>query len=153
MSESISYQSCGSELKELFGKTAQNDAESLGTLAGILSDASPATSDEWQQEVTQFWTDGLADFARNNAIGRISDKAADLARAIKETVLSCDGVEGVYDLVLNNYGPDAFNEKINPFSTKKKARYDSQPGPTIIAGSLLHHWLFAPTRRRQDFAG
>ena len=38
---------------------------------------------------------------------------ADLARAIKETVLSCDGVEGVYDLVLNNYGPDAFNGSVH----------------------------------------
>ncbi len=33
---------------------------------------------------------------------------ADLARGIKETVLSFPDVSGVYDLVLNNYGPDAF---------------------------------------------
>jgi len=32
----------------------------------------------------------------------------DLAKSIKSTILSVDGVLGVYDLVLNNYGPDNF---------------------------------------------
>ena len=34
---------------------------------------------------------------------------AELVRAIRETVLSFPSVMGVYDLVLNNYGPDSFN--------------------------------------------
>lgn len=36
-----------------------------------------------------------------------------LARSIKETVLSFKEVGGAYDLVLNNYGPDAFNGSIH----------------------------------------
>ena len=38
---------------------------------------------------------------------------ADLAKGIKETVLSFPDVSGVYDLVLNNYGPDAFNGSLH----------------------------------------
>ena len=38
---------------------------------------------------------------------------ADLARAIKETVMEFGPVEGAYDLVLNNYGPDAYNGSIH----------------------------------------
>ncbi|MBQ6456070.1 MAG: cation transporter [Mogibacterium sp.] len=37
----------------------------------------------------------------------------DLARNIKETVGSFPGVQGAYDLVLNNYGPDAWNGSIH----------------------------------------
>ena len=37
----------------------------------------------------------------------------DLARSIKETVGSFPGVQGAYDLVLNNYGPDAWNGSIH----------------------------------------
>ena len=37
----------------------------------------------------------------------------DLARSIKETVESFPGVQGAYDLVLNNYGPDAWNGSIH----------------------------------------
>jgi len=50
-----------------------------------------------------------------DTLSRILGERADaeLARAIKETVLACDGVEGAYDLVLNNYGPDAFNGSIH----------------------------------------
>ena len=46
-----------------------------------------------------------------DTLSRILGERADaeLARAIKATVMEYDGVEGVYDLVLNNYGPDAFN--------------------------------------------
>lgn len=38
---------------------------------------------------------------------------ADLAKGIKDTVLSFPDVSGVYDLVLNNYGPDAFNGSLH----------------------------------------
>ena len=37
----------------------------------------------------------------------------DLAREIKETVTSFPDVQGAYDLVLNNYGPDAWNGSIH----------------------------------------
>lgn len=37
----------------------------------------------------------------------------DLAREIKQTVLSFPKVSGVYDLVLNNYGPDVFNGSLH----------------------------------------
>ena len=36
-----------------------------------------------------------------------------LARSIKETVTSFPGVQGAYDLVLNNYGPDAWNGSVH----------------------------------------
>lgn len=38
---------------------------------------------------------------------------ADLAKQIKATVLKFDGVSGVYDLVLNNYGPDCYNGSLH----------------------------------------
>lgn len=38
---------------------------------------------------------------------------ADFAKAIKETVREFPNVTGVYDLVLNNYGPDAFNGSVH----------------------------------------
>ena len=37
----------------------------------------------------------------------------ELAREIKKTVTSFPGVHGAYDLVLNNYGPDAWNGSIH----------------------------------------
>ncbi|MCR5001736.1 MAG: cation diffusion facilitator family transporter [Lachnospiraceae bacterium] len=37
----------------------------------------------------------------------------DLARSIKETVKSFPDVQGAYDLVLNNYGPDAWNGSVH----------------------------------------
>ena len=37
----------------------------------------------------------------------------ELAAGIKETVLEFPGVEGAYDLVLNNYGPDSWNGSIH----------------------------------------
>lgn len=37
----------------------------------------------------------------------------EFAHALKQTVLSFDGVEGAYDLVLNNYGPDAYSGSIH----------------------------------------
>ncbi len=37
----------------------------------------------------------------------------DLAREIKKTVKKFDEVQGVYDLVLNNYGPDTFNGSLH----------------------------------------
>ncbi len=38
---------------------------------------------------------------------------AELARSIKETVLSYPNVSGAYDLILNNYGPDTYNGSIH----------------------------------------
>lgn len=38
---------------------------------------------------------------------------AELAKGIKETVMSFPDVEGAYDLVLNNYGPDTWNGSIH----------------------------------------
>ena len=37
----------------------------------------------------------------------------ELAKAIHDTVVSFPGVDGAYDLVLNNYGPDAWNGSIH----------------------------------------
>ncbi len=37
----------------------------------------------------------------------------DLAKSVRETVNGFPGVEGAYDLVLNNYGPDAWNGSIH----------------------------------------
>ena len=37
----------------------------------------------------------------------------ELGHAIRQTVLGFDGVEGAYDLVLNNYGPDAYSGSIH----------------------------------------
>ncbi len=44
-------------------------------------------------------------------LGERSDP--DLAKSIKQTVTEFDGVEGAYDLVLNNYGPDAWNGSVH----------------------------------------
>ncbi len=44
-------------------------------------------------------------------LGERNDVA--LAKEIKETVMSFPGVEGAYDLVLNNYGPDSWNGSIH----------------------------------------
>ena len=44
-------------------------------------------------------------------LGERSD--ADLARAIQQTVTSFPDVQGAYDLVLNNYGPDTWNGSIH----------------------------------------
>ena len=38
---------------------------------------------------------------------------AELAKVIKETVISFPGVQGAYDLVLNNYGPNTWNGSIH----------------------------------------
>ena len=37
----------------------------------------------------------------------------ELARSIKKTVVGFEGVQGAYDLVLNNYGPDTWNGSIH----------------------------------------
>ena len=37
----------------------------------------------------------------------------ELGQAIRKTVLEFEGVEGAYDLVLNNYGPDAYSGSIH----------------------------------------
>ncbi len=44
-------------------------------------------------------------------LGERSDP--DLAKSIKQTVTEFEGVQGAYDLVLNNYGPDAWNGSIH----------------------------------------
>ena len=44
-------------------------------------------------------------------LGERSDP--DLAKSIKQTVTGFEGVEGAYDLVLNNYGPDAWNGSVH----------------------------------------
>ncbi len=44
-------------------------------------------------------------------LGERSD--VELARSIKETVTSFPNVQGAYDLVLNNYGPDTWNGSIH----------------------------------------
>lgn len=44
-------------------------------------------------------------------LGERADKG--LARQIKATVLQFPGVSGVYDLVLNNYGPDCYNGSLH----------------------------------------
>ena len=44
-------------------------------------------------------------------LGTSSDP--DLGKSIKQTVLSFPDVQGAYDLVLNNYGPDAWNGSIH----------------------------------------
>lgn len=48
-------------------------------------------------------------------LSKILGERADgeLARDIKQTVCSFPGVTGAYDLVLNNYGPDAFNGSVH----------------------------------------
>ncbi|MBQ9265356.1 MAG: cation transporter [Clostridia bacterium] len=50
-----------------------------------------------------------------DTLSKILGERADiqLARAIKQTVASFPGVSGAYDLVLNNYGPDAFNGSVH----------------------------------------
>ena len=44
-------------------------------------------------------------------LGERSDP--DLAKSIKQTVIEFEGVEGAYDLVLNNYGPDSWNGSVH----------------------------------------
>ncbi|MCR5121367.1 MAG: cation diffusion facilitator family transporter [Ruminococcus sp.] len=44
-------------------------------------------------------------------LGERSDP--ELAKSIKQTVTDFEGVRGAYDLVLNNYGPDAWNGSIH----------------------------------------
>ena len=44
-------------------------------------------------------------------LGERNDK--ELARAIRDTVLSFPEVQGAYDLVMNNYGPDTWNGSIH----------------------------------------
>ena len=65
---------------------------------------------------------GIALFIIKSGLGMIIETISkllgesgdvELAHAIRNTVLSFDGVEGVYDLVLNNYGPDAYSGSIH----------------------------------------
>lgn len=54
---------------------------------------------------------GMLRETRSKILGERAD--AELARDIKATVCSFPGVSGAYDLVLNNYGPDAFNGSVH----------------------------------------
>ena len=49
--------------------------------------------------------------AISSILGEKAD--AELAKKIKATVSSFPGVEGAYDLVLHNYGPDSFNGSVH----------------------------------------
>ncbi|MBR2528095.1 MAG: cation transporter [Blautia sp.] len=50
-----------------------------------------------------------------DTISRLLGESNDveLAKAIKQTVVSFPGVHGAYDLILNNYGPDSWNGSIH----------------------------------------
>ncbi len=49
--------------------------------------------------------------AISSVLGEKAD--SDLAKSIKATVCSFPGVEGAYDLVLHNYGPDSYNGSVH----------------------------------------
>lgn len=54
------------------------------------------------------------DMARETLSEILGERAdADLARRIRKTVMSFPEVSGVYDLVLNNYGPDSYNGSLH----------------------------------------
>ena len=48
-------------------------------------------------------------------VSKLLGESGDLEKAeeIKKTMMAFDGVKGVYDLVLNNYGPDAFSGSVH----------------------------------------
>ena len=50
-----------------------------------------------------------------DTVSKILGESGDLemAKEIRKTILSFEPVEGVYDLVLNNYGPDAFSGSVH----------------------------------------
>ena len=78
-----------------------------------------------------------------DTLSRILGERADaeLARAIKETVLSFPNVSGAYDLVLNNYGPDAFNGSVHievP-DTTSAGDLDELIRAITVAVYLKHH--------------
>lgn len=54
---------------------------------------------------------GMLSETISEILGERADK--DLAGSIKATVLQFPGVSGVYDLVLNNYGPDSYNGSLH----------------------------------------
>lgn len=85
---------------------------------------------------------GMLQDALSKVLGERAD--ADLARAIKETVLSFPDVSGAYDLVLNNYGPDAFNGSIHievP-DTYAAAALDELVRAITAEVYLRHHVIF-----------
>ena len=54
------------------------------------------------------------DMLRDTISQLLGERAdAELARGIRETVLTFPQVRGVYDLVLNNYGPDTFTGSLH----------------------------------------
>ena len=48
-------------------------------------------------------------------VSKLLGESGDFEKAeeIKKTIMAFEGVEGVYDLVLNNYGPDAFSGSVH----------------------------------------
>lgn len=72
-------------------------------------------------------------------LGQRADK--DLVREIKDTARSFDGVSGVYDLVLNNYGPDVFNGSlhIEVPDTYSAAQIDELTRKISYAVYMKHH--------------
>lgn len=50
-----------------------------------------------------------------DTVSKLLGESGDLemAKAIRKTILEFEPVEGVYDLVLNNYGPDAFSGSVH----------------------------------------
>ena len=110
MSESITYQSCNDELKKLFEGATANSSDSFAKLAAILSEASPATSDEWKAEVVQFWTGGLADFARNNSLGSIPENAVALVRAMLDAALDSADFRSLYETLAKQQFKNYFDK-------------------------------------------
>lgn len=72
-------------------------------------------------------------------LGERADK--DLARDIKKTVMKYPGVSGVYDLVLNNYGPDAYNGSlhIEVPDTYSASQIDELTRKITVGVYLKHH--------------
>ena len=57
------------------------------------------------------WLGAVISLVIIKSLGERNDK--ELARAIRDTVLSFPEVQGAYDLVMNNYGPDTWNGSIH----------------------------------------
>lgn len=51
----------------------------------------------------------------SETVSKLLGESGDLEKAIaiKKTIMEFEGVEGAYDLVLNNYGPDAFSGSVH----------------------------------------
>ena len=76
----------------------------------------------WEVVLEQYIAAMIAVFIIKAGLGMIIETVSkilgesgdvELAREIEKTVIEFEGVEGVYDLVLNNYGPDHFTGSIH----------------------------------------